>query len=90
MKINLFSFRDVKVGTYGPIQMFQNEAVLKRTMSEHFSAGRSDDLSKYPNDFDCYFLGTFDDDTGQVDGFESPRLVFNCGVLIEEIKLKST
>lgn len=90
MKIQLFSFRDVKVGSYGPIQMFQNESVLKRTMAEHLASGRGDDLSKYPNDFECFNVGSFDDDTGKIDVLENPVFVFNCGVLKNELQATSS
>lgn len=86
MIISLYAFRDIKVGSYGPVQMFQNDSVLKRTMSEHLSSGRGDDLSKYPHDFDCYYLGSYNDESGALVAAESPALVFNCGIFLEEIK----
>ena len=67
MKQRLYSIRDKKVGYMQPV-IRQNDAVAIRDFLATVSL--SDDtsmLSLCPSDFDLYFVGIFDDESGELE-----------------------
>lgn len=65
MKLGIYAVQDRKAGTFARPFTIQNDAMAVRA----FVAAKQDpssELSKYPEDFALYYLGTFDDDTGTI------------------------
>ena len=61
---SIYSVRDVKSG-YGPLMMFDNDAIAMRAFS--MSVNDNDSLMCHaPGDFNLYCVGNFDDDSGVV------------------------
>ena len=66
MKHNIYSMYDSKTLQYRPLNMFLNDGVAERAVSELFQ-GEANDYTKYPEDFTLMHLGTFDDETGSIE-----------------------
>nr|QJB20725.1 MAG: nonstructural protein [Microvirus sp.] len=62
MKIGVYSVLDRKAGAYGALLFFANDGIAGRTMREVM--GQANDMSRYPEDFDMYHVGWFDNETG--------------------------
>lgn len=63
MKLGIYAVLDRKAGTFARPFTIQNDQMAMRA----FMAAKQDvasEMSKYPEDFALYALGTFDDDTG--------------------------
>lgn len=58
MKVNLYSVRDSVAKEFGPIYCCKNDDVARRAYSQLMKDVNS------PVDFDLYFVGAFDTDTG--------------------------
>ncbi len=72
METKLFSIRDTKGEIY-------NQPFFKFTHGEaerYFREVKADEKSlvnKYPEDFDLYFIGSFDSQTGILKGSDTPQ-----------------
>lgn len=63
MKLGLYAIMDRKLGSFARPFTMVNDAMAVRA----FQSAKQDpasELSKYPEDFVLYAVGTFDDDTG--------------------------
>ena len=71
MTQKLFAIRDAKGEIYGPPMVNLTNGEAER----HFVMMINDEksmLSKYPEDFDLYFLGSYDTGTGKLEPLDSP------------------
>lgn len=75
MKQELFSIFDIKAATFGGPFIAHNAALAMRNVSAAVRDGVSL-LSKYPEDFQLFHLGSFDDEAGRFDSLVPP--VFVC------------
>lgn len=72
MELKVYSIRDAKAEIFNP-------PFYKKTHGEaerDFSALVRDEKSmvcKYPEDYDLYYLGTYDDNTGKLDSLDTPQ-----------------
>ena len=67
MKQRLYSIRDRKVGFMQPV-VRQNDAVAIREFVMTIQMAGSDNVIKFcPFDFDLYFVGYFDDESGELE-----------------------
>lgn len=72
MKLQLFSIRDAKAGVFHRPFYKPNAAEAERD----FATGVNDQKSTmflYPEDFDLYYLGTYDEETGTGQFLETPQ-----------------
>lgn len=67
MKQRLYSIRDRKVGFMQPV-VRQNDSVAIRDFVMTIQLTGSDNVLKLcPSDFDLYFVGYFDDESGELE-----------------------
>lgn len=72
MQLKMFSIRDAKAEAF-------NNPFFKHTHGEaerDFHQACQDDksmLNKYPEDYDLYFVGTYDTNTGQIVPLDTPQ-----------------
>lgn len=62
MLIGVYSVFDRKSVAYGALLFFVNDDIAKRSMVEVM--GERNNISLYPDDFDMYHVGTFNNETG--------------------------
>lgn len=74
MKLKIFSIRDAKA-------MYFNTPYFQKTHGEaerNFQSLVNDEKStifQYPDDFDLYYLGEYDDNTGVLESLDTPQHV---------------
>lgn len=72
MQLRIYSVRDAKAELF-------NQPFFKNTHGEAeraFRELRQDPksfINKYPDDFDLYYVGTYDDQTGKIDALDTPQ-----------------
>lgn len=76
MKLEIFSMRDVKAGSFGAPMHFVNRAVAIRSLSEAVKNPEST-LSKFPEDYQLFHVGDFDQNSGVVEALDAPNFVIN-------------
>jgi len=72
MRLKLYSIRDAKGECYNTpfVQKAEGEAI--RTFHK-LSQDKSSMPGQYPDDYDLYHLGDFDDQTGLVHALDTPK-----------------
>lgn len=75
------SIKDVKALTFLAPQTFANTDVAKRAVSQAISSPGSV-LHDYPEDFELYVIGSFDDTTGEI--VKDFKFVCNLKELVHE------
>lgn len=82
MQLQVFSIRDQKAAAFGMpfFQKTKGEAI--RNFQE-LSKDEKSLVAKYPEDFDLYHVGVYDDQTGLVKSLDTPQHV------IKAVEVKS-
>lgn len=74
MELQLISVRDSKGETFHPPRATKTIGEAERNFQHAVNEKvEGNFLNQYPEDFDLYHLGTFDDQTGKMKLFDSPR-----------------
>lgn len=74
MELQLFSVRDSKGEAYSPPRAHKTVGEAERMLETIVNEKRDGNfLNMYPADYALYHLGTFDDQTGKMKLFDSPR-----------------
>lgn len=80
----MYTLRDSK-GKYHNLPWYQKthgeaERFVKGICSEDSKSlpGYYQNVSKYPQDFDLYHLGEFDEETGKMHLVDAPQHIINC------------
>lgn len=68
----MFAIRDTKGAYYSPPFTKNSRGEAERDFTT-LSRDAQSTVNKYPEDFDLFELGTFDEKTGKVDGYDTPR-----------------
>lgn len=74
MIYNVYSVLDRVAKTYGPLMHFGNDDEVLRALKATLWRGDSN-ISKFPEDFSIYCLGTYDIENGTLVPLVVPRLV---------------
>lgn len=82
MKLEAFSVFDSKAGAFGQPFFAFNPAIAQRMVAVSVRDGESF-LSKFPQDYSLYHIGSFDDSTGELAG-HPPVAVCNLVSLRED------
>lgn len=72
----IISVKDTAAQAFGRPIFVPTTAVAVRSFRDEVNRKDStDDMSRHPDDFELYEIGSFDDSTGIIDVLSSPRLV---------------
>lgn len=74
MHLKIFSIRDSKGEIYNQPFFQKTHGEAERNFRELVKDEKSM-ISKYPDDFDLYYLGQFDDQTGVIQHLDTPQHV---------------
>lgn len=77
---HLFAIRDIKLDSYTKLLEFQNEKEAQRALSD-VANDPNNMIGKHPEDFNLYYLGVWNIETGKF-MIEEPRLVVSASDLI--------
>jgi len=76
MKMVIVSILDTAAGAYGRPAYLASEGVAVRQFQDEVNRASDDNqLYKHPDDFQLYYLGTFDDNSGAFDLLASPKMI---------------
>lgn len=82
VQLKIFSIRDSKAEYFAPPFFQQNHALAERMFRTATNDPQSQ-VNKYPQDFDLYYLGTYDDQTGKIQVLDSPEHVIKAIHLVD-------
>lgn len=74
MELKVFSIRDSKAEIYNQPFFNKSHGEAERNF-QMLIADEKSMVSKYPEDFDLYFIGTYDDESGKLDPLPTPQHV---------------
>ena len=87
MKMVIVSILDTAAGAYGRPAYLATEGVAIRQFSDEINRASEDNqMYVHPDDFDLFYLGTFDDNTGAFDLLASPKQI----CLGKQVKIRET
>lgn len=76
MKMVIVSILDTAAGAYGRPAFVASEGVAVRQFQDEVNRAHDDNqLYKHPDDFQLFYLGVFDDNTGGIDLLAQPKLI---------------
>jgi hypothetical protein len=76
MKLILCSVKDRAADAYGRPMFVPSSGVAIRSFSDEINRNADDNqLFNHPDDFDLYEFGVFDDNSGQFDIYDQPKLL---------------
>lgn len=74
MELRMYSIRDAKAEIYNTPFFQKTHGEAERNFQILFNDEKST-ISKYPEDFDLYYLGIYDDQTGLTKPLDTPQHV---------------
>lgn len=81
MKYVLCAIKDSKSDTYTPPSCFRHSGQAIRAFIDNIKQPMQDQvsqlMSRYPNDYDLYELGTYDDETATFTTHDKPNLLYS-------------
>jgi len=66
MRLEIYALRDVRTEAFNRPMFLQNKAVLDRAIIDAINDENSL-LHHHPEDYQVYYLGTFDEQTGKIE-----------------------
>mgnify|MGYP000559693749 CR=1 FL=1 len=81
-KLKACSIHDVKAEAWMTPMFFQSSAQAVRSFGDAVRDGTSE-FGKHPEDYNLFCVGEFDQDTGEVFGFEPIHLI--AGINVKEL-----
>ena len=76
MKLNLCSVKDRAADAYGRPMFVPSTGVAIRSFSDEVNrVDAENQLYNHPDDFDLYEFGVFDDNSGQFEIYDQPKLL---------------
>lgn len=76
MIYRIYTVRDTKAAAFAPPFFLHRDEVALRTFSDAL-ADPQHPMSAHPGDYQLFRLGTFDDETGELTGEQSPVFLIN-------------
>jgi len=87
MKMCIVSIRDRAADAYGRPAFVATEGVAIRQFSDEINRSSEDNqMYVHPDDFDLFYLGTYDDNTGAMDLLASPKQI----CLGKQVKIRAS
>lgn len=72
MTFNLYSIKDEEMG-FIPAIPLKNDAIARRWYKEYEHENLT--MRLFPNNFELYYMGTFDSETGKIEQKERPKKI---------------
>lgn len=70
-----FSVYDKETGVYDTPQFHANRVIIMRALMVHLSQEKNSQLAKFPESYALYYLGEFDEVTGNFKAVPTPQFV---------------
>lgn len=82
MQYEIYSIRDIKANAYHRPFFVPNRAVAIRAVTD-IAQDTQTDIGKHPEDYQLFYLGTYDDNTGALSS-TAPEHVLNINTIGEK------
>jgi hypothetical protein len=82
MKLGMYSIRDAKADIYNPPFFKRTRGEAERDFKTACRDGKTH-LNKNPEDYDLWFVGNYDDNTGLTDPLKTPEHIMKAVSCIE-------
>ena len=87
MKMVIVSIKDRLADAYGrPAYVATEGVAIRQFIDEVNRADENSQIYAHPDDFDLYYIGTFDDNTGAFDLLASPKVI----ALGQQVKIRES
>jgi len=80
MELKIYTVRDSKAGFYGPPFYLRTHGEAERTFQQLANDPKTN-VFTYPEDYDLYHLGEFDDQTGKANIIDTPQHIIKAVAL---------
>jgi hypothetical protein len=88
MKSIIIAVRDKKADVYGLPNCVHNDAIAIRSFSDQVNKQDSANLwNQHPSDFALYKIGTYDDQTAQIETLQTPDLLIEADQCVSIIEV---
>lgn len=84
-KQTVFSVLDTAASAFGNPFVVPHVGVAVRAFSDQVNSDSPNDISRHPEDFALYELGTYDTTTGVITSYDIPKLVTQAKSLLINI-----
>lgn len=88
MVLKVFSIRDAKAEVFNTPFFQKTHGEAERNFRTIVNDEKST-VNKFPEDFDLYYLGDYDDNTGKMETIDSPQHVIKAVQCVESKGLKA-
>jgi uncharacterized protein len=78
--LKMYSIRDQKAGAYHAPFYQKSHGEAERAFHQVANDPKST-INQYPTDFDLYYIGEFDDETGKVSALATPQHIMHAASL---------
>lgn len=85
MILRMYSVYDIKSKIYHPPQFCHNAGHALRMFQSQFSKSGSL-MNEFPQDFQIFELGAYDDSNGSIEGLQNPTCICTVADLVSKIK----
>jgi len=72
MLLRVYSIRDAKAEVYNQPWFAKTHGEAERNFTQ-LTRDQKSQVSQFPEDYDLYYLGTYDDQTGMVESLGTPQ-----------------
>lgn len=82
----IFSVRDIKVSVYNV--PFYSDSEIQAIRNVHAAMANQPDMliSQFPQDYELYYVGEFEDVTGKMVSLDSPKFIINLTTIKAQIE----
>lgn len=82
MELRVYTIRDAKGEVFHPPFYKKTHGEAERDFQTLVRDGKSQ-VNQYPEDFDLYYLGTYDDYTGKLSSLDTPQHMMKAVQLVQ-------
>jgi len=76
MRLYIFAVRDIATAQYGTPMFLIAEGQAVRSFSDEINRSAADNaLYMHPDDYELFFLGAYDTETGKIDPLPDPKSI---------------
>lgn len=86
MILKMFSIRDTKGEIFNPPYFAKTHGEAERQFKTLTNDSKST-INQYPEDFDLYYLGDYDDQTGKLKSLDTPQHLIKAALVNTDKKL---
>lgn len=83
MELKAYSIRDSKGGFYGLPFFKRSHGEAERTFAQ-LRTDNTSTVNQFPEDFDLYYLGEYDDQTGLVKSLDTPQHMLKASTVVSQ------